>query len=113
MPSSDDITNIQSKHLIQQVGRKIKEKSSEVSESTENESVVERKDIVELSGSEKVQESAQPKVDPEKMAKYLEIVQNMPDVREDEVARIHRILSEDGYGQEAIEGMLDSLLEDL
>ena len=47
------------------------------------------------------------------MDRYIRLLQDMPDVREDEVARVEAILAEDGYGPDAIRGVVDELIKDL
>ena len=57
--------------------------------------------------------AAEIKVSPDDMARYLNILADEPDIREDKVADTRRRLDNGEYGADALEKVLDGLEEDL
>ena len=74
-------------------------------------------DVVELSGATPQEappaEPASSGVSGDDMARYLKLLGEEPDIREDRVEEVKQKLADGAYGLEALEGTLDGLMEDL
>lgn len=68
-------------------------------------SLADLQDTVQLEG---IKDS---KVNPPDVSKYVQMLKEMDDIRPDEVNRIQSILSEDGYDMDAINKVIDKLLD--
>ncbi len=72
-----------------------------------------QKDRVEIEGAATQKtEEPQPKVDQKDMDRYIKMLEDMPDVRDEEVARVEAILAEDGYGEAVLSEVAERIIEE-
>lgn len=67
-------------------------------------------DQVHIQKDVKTSLEQEPQLSPSDLQRYVQILKNMPDIREDVVELVEGRLS-DGYGQEALEGTIDGLMK--
>ncbi len=110
---SEDLSRLSSPQVVHKVRRKMDQIQQPATEAPK--SAFERKDIVDLSNGKPTPEADTKDplagIDINKYTKML--MEDIPDIRPDEIARVERMIAEDGYGPEHIEKMLDGIIEDL
>jgi hypothetical protein len=82
-------------------------KTKEGDEESKPLSLADLQDTIQIDGPK--EKDSTTKID---VSHYVQMLKEMDDVRPDEIGRIQSILSEDGYNMDAIDKVIDNLLDD-
>lgn len=105
-----EINDITAKALQQLQPKKTSKRSTPKEESTAP--APREQDSVEIGGPTAVPEKSDVNVTEEELKRYTQLLQQMPDVRDGEVARVQAILEEDGYGTDVLSEVVDRIIEE-
>lgn len=96
--------------------KKMQKKTAESIPAVETDDLLEHKDTISLNISNPtVKPAANPwtatsSITPADMEKYKKILMQMSDIRPEEIKRVEGVLNDDGYGEEALNVVVDRLL---